>query len=358
MNASADARLGAAVHATLRYDATMGPRRWVDAHLDIAYLAICGRDVRAECASSDEGCVSLPALRRASVELAFATIFTEPGAAATAAGYGYPSSAELDAAEAAGIRQLDVYTSLERHGELSIVRAGADVNAQTPLPRIVILMEGADPIRSPEKAEWWFRKGVRIVGLTWAAGTRYAGGNSIGGPLTRLGEELIRAFDELGMVHDVSHLSDDAFDGLMEQARGPVIASHSNCRALLEPKQRHLRDDQIKAIADREGMIGLNLYSMFLAQGRRATIDDCVVHVNHIAAVMGHRRGVGLGSDMDGGFPPSDLPIGLDHPTTLNALADALRGSGWSDDEIEGFAWRNWHAFVGRALPMIALQQS
>ena len=295
-------------------------------------------------------------MRAANIDVTLATIFTEPGPAATGQGFGYPSSDDLDGAEAAGIRQLEVYKSLKRARELSIVRAGADVDGQSALPRIVILMEGADPIRSPERASWWFTKGLRVVGLTWAAGTRYAGGNSNGGPLTALGVELVHALDELGIVHDVSHLSDEAFEGLMEHARGPVIASHSNCRALLEPKQRHLRDDQIKAIADRGGVVGLNLYSAFLAKGRRATIHDCAAHVNHVAEVMGHRRGVGLGSDMDGGFPPGELPIGLDHPTKLEALAEALRDAGWSDDEVEGFAWRNWHAFLRRALPHIVLR--
>jgi membrane dipeptidase len=328
--------------------------RWIDAHLDLAYLAVCGRDLRCEVMASDAGCVSLPALRQAKIEIALGTIFTEPGAAATAQGFGYPSSDDLDTCESAGVRQLQIYQELERDGELRIVRSAAELGSDSAKPKIVILMEGADPIRSPEHVQWWLERGLRVAGLTWAAGTRYAGGNSNGGPLTSAGVDLIAAFDELGIVHDVSHLSDEAFDGLMQHARGPVIASHSNCRALLEPKQRHLRDDQIKAIAQHDGIVGLNLYSVFLAKGRRATIDDCVAHVNHVAEVMGHRRGVGLGSDMDGGFPPIELPLGLDHPMKLNALAEALRDSGWSDDEIEGFTWRNCDTFLRRALPQIA----
>jgi membrane dipeptidase len=134
----------------------------------------------------------------------------------------------------------------------------------------------------------------------------------------------------------------------MEHARGTIIASHSNCRALVENKQRHLRDDQIKAIGERGGVIGLNLYSHFLvppSEGgvrRRATIADCVRHVQHVAEVMGHRRGVALGSDADGGFGPKFLPQGADHPKKFNVLAEALRDAGWSDEEIAGFAHRNW----------------
>src|SRR5262249_11849773 len=149
-------------------------------------------------------------------------------------------------------------------------------NTQSASLKVVLLMEGADPIRSPDEVPLWFERGVRMVGLTWAMGTRYAGGNHVHGPLTPLGFDMIPALDEVGIIHDASHLADEAFDGLLARARGPIVASHSNCRALLENKQRHLRDDQIKAIGERGCIVGLNLYTSFLAVGRQATIDDCI----------------------------------------------------------------------------------
>ena len=159
------------------------------------------------------------------------------------------------------------------------------------------------------------------------------------------------ALDDAGIVHDVSHLSDEAFDGLLAGARGRIVATHSNCRALLTPAERHLRDDQIRAIDERGGIVGLNLFTRFLAEGRRATVADCVAHVEHVCSVMGHRRGVGLGSDMDGGFGPESLPEGLDHPARLGALAGALRDAGWTEDEVEGFRAGNWRRFLADALP-------
>src|SRR5262249_1797295 len=152
----------------------------------------------------------------------------------------------VEGAERAGMLQLETYEQWEREGEVSIVRNAGDLERETPLPRIVLLMEGADPIRSPERVRMWFERGLRIVGLTWATGTQHAGGNASAageGPVTGLGVEMIAALDEAGIIHDVSHLSDAAFDGLMKHARGGVIASHSNCRALVEDKQRHLRDE-------------------------------------------------------------------------------------------------------------------
>ena len=334
--------------------------KWVDGHLDLAYLAVNGRDLRADVADPQTGCVSLPALRTAGIEIALGTIFTEPGDASSTQPHMYDRN-DPSSAERAGLLQLEQYEQWERENDISIVRTRDDLNRDAPLPKIVILMEGADPIRLPDHARMWFERGLRIVGLTWATGTRYAGGNSSApapgsGPLTGLGIEMVAALDELGIIHDVSHLSDAAFDGLLRHARpeAPILASHSNCRALVEGKQRHLRDDQIKVIADRGGIIGLNLYSNFLFPrpgpgrpgGRRATIADCVAHLEHISRIAGNRSHVALGSDMDGGFGPEHLPVGLDHPRKLATLIDALREANWTEDEIEGFAHENWIRFL------------
>ena len=327
--------------------------RWIDGHLDLAYLALCGRDLRVACPDLAAGCVSLPALREAEVGLVLATIFTEPGVTDRSQLYGYGSSDDLDDAERAGRRQLVVYDRLEAQGEIGIVRSRGDLvePSKGPGPQAVLLMEGADPIRSPDDAERWFADGVRVVGLSWAAGTRYAGGNGNPGPLTAAGIELLGAMDDLGIVHDASHLSDDAFEGLFAHARGPIVATHSNCRALAGDSQRHLRDEQIAEIARRGGIVGLNLCGSFLVPGGRAAISDCVAHVERVCEIMGHRRGVGLGSDMDGGFSPGWLPAGLDHPRKLEALAEALRDAGWPDEDVEGFRHANWHRFLDQALP-------
>jgi membrane dipeptidase len=327
--------------------------RWIDGHLDLAYLALCGRDLRVPCPDPAAGCVSLPELREAGVGLVLGTVFTEPGVMDRSRPYGYPDSGDLDGAEAAGLRQLELYDRLETEGEIAIVRRRGDLGGRSGErgPRVVLLMEGADPIRSPHEAWRWFDGGVRVVGLAWAAGTRYAGGNRSPGPLTPPGIELVGVLDDLGIVHDVSHLSDEAFDGLLANTRGRIVATHSNCRALAGGSPRHLRDDQIAEIARRDGIVGLNLFGKFLVHRRQPAIGDCVAHIEHVCEIMGHRRGVGLGSDMDGGFLPADLPPGLDHPRKLGALAEALRDAGWSDDEVEGFCHDNWYSFLKRALP-------
>jgi len=330
------------------------PTRWSDGHLDLAYLAVNGRDITKPTPADLDACMSLPALREADVDLVFATIFTELNYAGEE-----PAEREsqvyerddADGAHRAGVAQLQVYEQLESAGELTIVRTADDLDGDAPLPRVVILMEGADPIRSPSEAPWWHDRGARIVGLTWAMGSRYSGGNATGGGLTDEGRELVAAFDELNIIHDLSHLSEQASFELLEQTTGPVIASHSNTRALSHTfGERNLSDAQIKAIAERNGVIGLNLFSRFLAHNRRATIDDCITHIEHICDVMGRRSGIALGSDMDGGFPASKLAEGVDHPSKLHALTDALRERGWNDNDLHGFAHDNWQRPLASAL--------
>lgn len=325
---------------------------WIDAHLDLAYLALAGRDLRVPCADPGLGCVSLPALREARAEIVFGTLYTSPRNDDNPCSY--PSSDDREAAWVAGQRQLAVYRDFQAGGEITIARCREDLARDTPLPRIVLLMEGADPIRDPGDVGRWFDDGVRIVGLTWAAGTRYAGGNASPGPLSALGRELVSALDEAGIVHDASHLADEAFDDLLGVATGPIVATHSNCRELVADDQRHLGDDQIRAIGDRGGVIGLNLFSRFLTRDGRATIATCIEHLQRISELMGHRRGVGLGSDADGGFSPRQMPKGLEHHRDLAALAEGLRDAGWSDQDIKGFCHGNWLRLLRKALPQTA----
>lgn len=316
---------------------------WIDGHLDLAYIALEGKDILADDPRpEDEYCVSLPTLRRGGIRLAFTTIFTEPGDGGPA---GYPSSDDREAAFEAGRRQLEVYERLEIDGRFSFVRSAKDLDAMsTEWLNGVLLMEGADPIRNPAEVAWWVDRGLRMVGLTWSSGTRYAGGNACENGLSVEGRDLVRALDEHGVIHDISHLSDRSFDDLFEVARGPIVATHSNARALLDGKsQRHLRDEQIRAIAERGGVIGLNLYGGFLNESNTdATLDDCLRHVEHVADVAGGRQFCVLGSDLDGGFGPKYLPRELDHPTKLHALADGLASRGWSDADVAGFMHGNW----------------
>ena len=363
-----------------------------DAHLDLAYLAVNRRNMleadplRAG-GPEQPAAVTLPALNDGRVRFALATIFTERD------GKGPEGYADEARAHAVGRAQLEVYLDWDERGLAANnlrkllqhafaggrVRAGMGVSEVVPtsleeaLPRALnegpgfqlgILMENADPIRSPGELGWWADRGVVAIGLAWAKSSRYATGNSedpattsVG--LTDLGRELVREMDRLGVVHDLSHLSDRATEDLLAATDKPVMASHSNCRAIIASGlgapanlQRHLRDETIREIARRGGVIGLNFLSNFLIPGasrdRRATIDEALAHVERICEITGSKKHVGIGSDMDGGISRERLPAGINLPRDMVVLAEALEKRNWSDQEIAGFCFGNWLEFWGR----------
>jgi len=335
--------------------------QWFDGHLDLACLALEGRDLMEPAHKAHGGprpvSVTFPSLEKGGVVRANATIFTAPDMEAS---FGYPSN-DPEAAHALGVRQLKFYKMWEQIGLLQIIRNSQDFDflPANPLQKrplqVVLLMEGADPIRTPEEVEWWYDQGLRIIGLSWNKGTRYAGGNGTTHPLTSLGKNCVQAIEKKGIIHDLSHLSDASAWELLDMTQGPVIASHSNARALMHGKnQRHLSDELIREINNRNGVIGINLFSRFLTKNfpnRRATIEETIQHIEHICEIMKRSDGIALGSDMDGGFGANFLPEGIDHPSDLGRLLQALMDRGWSRKELLGFAQCNWLTFMRKNLP-------
>lgn len=361
-----------------------------DAHLDLACLAVNGRAMHLpldqltpeQQQPFTPPAVTLPSLREGDVRFALATIFTEPDGDGPEA---YPAG-DAEAARRAGRAQLEAYLTWQDRSLIRIdlprlfrpdphtgeVRGGMGVGEPVPFPlekrlkpalagdalHSGILIENADPIAASDDVLWWKQRGVCAVGLAWSKPSRYAGGNLTTTGLTPAGRDLVQALDEHRIVHDLSHLSDAAADDLLSLTDRPVIATHSNCRALFSgpgrTNQRHLTDETIREIGRRRGVIGLNLFSRFLADGLddrgRASIDDCLLHIEHVCDLTGSRETVGLGSDMDGGFGADRLPQGINRPADLPRLTDALARAGWTKEEIEGFAWRNWARFWERWL--------
>lgn len=314
---------------------------WIDGHLDLAYIAMQCGDIRREPANGEDRCVSLPALRRGNVGVIAATIFVEMGSDASTKPWGYRDASDWDGANRAAELQMSYYETLENEGLVRIVRTREDLASDTQT-RLLILMEGADPIRDADDVARWHTRGVRMCGLTWALGSRFAGGNQSGGGLTSAGRDVVAAFDSLGILHDASHLSDAAFDDLVGATTRPIVASHSNSRALMGSNQRHIRDDQVCEITRRGGVVGLNLYGKFLAVDRPSTLNDALDHVQHIANLAQCDDVCVLGSDLDGGFGPASAPEGLRGPEHYGALTDALASRGWSAKACSKFAHQNW----------------
>ncbi len=340
---------------------------WFDAHLDLAYLAENGRDMHAslkDCRGRYQpASITLPSMIEGKVTRCLGTVFTEaidPTKPESETGaFTYPFG-DADAAYRAGMRQLLLYRAWRDANVISRIplRGQSETPSDAPI-RLGVLVECADPITTPDELEQWVDLGVVAIGMAWWHQSRYAGGNGTdhtkpGNGLTDLGRELVKRMDELGVVHDLSHLSQRAVDELLTATDAVVMASHSNCRALMgdpdsKPNQRHLTDETIKEIARRGGVIGLNLLGDFitpgLPKGQRAPIADCVKHIEHICSLVGSTNHIGLGSDMDGGFGADGLPEGINTPNDLRLITDALIAMGWSDDDIANFTHANWERY-------------
>ncbi|WP_312060108.1 dipeptidase [Anaerotignum sp.] len=166
----------------------------------------------------------------------------------------------------------------------------------------LLALEGGEALEGEISAiHTYYRLGVRSITLTWNHRNRLADGvaeeESRGG-LTRFGRQVIEEMEELGMLVDVSHLSEAGFSDVIKFAKNPFIASHSNARAICDVP-RNLKDNQLLKIAEKGGVVGLNLYSPFLVKYGQGGIDDILNHIQHMLSVMGEDF-ISLGTDFDG----------------------------------------------------------
>ena len=329
----------------------------VDAHLDLAYNALHGREVLLPAAQQTPGnvaedgipSVGLPDLRRGSVGLICATIFCEPD---DGKGRGYRTA---DQANAEARRHIEWYHQQFAAGQMKLVRNASDLpSAPAQAISTLILMEGADPLRNEADVEWFHQLGVRIVGLAWKR-TRHAGGTGAPGALTDEGRRMVRLLDQFGIIHDASHLAEESFWNLMELTNRPVMASHSNCRSF-NPTDRQLSDDMIHAITQRGGVVGINFYDKFLVppeefRKRKANLHDILRHMKHICEIAGDAAHVAIGTDMDGGFGREEIPHEIPSAGELPRLADFLGNHGFAAHEVAGIMGGNWLRFFRENLP-------
>lgn len=354
----------------------------VDGHLDIAFNHACWKrdprrsalDIRREeGADADRRMrgrcmVGLPELQRGRVGVVFGTIFLprrkdwEPLGGDLALAY---ETAEQ--AHRLGGSQLDLYHRLHEEGrgfrlvltrtDLDEVVSSWDGGAVGDVG-IVVLMEGADPIQRPEEAEEWYERGVRLVGLSWRS-TRYAGGTGEPGPLTPAGRGLVPRLAEAGLVLDLSHASEESFFESLDLSDGPIVASHSNPRAVCEG-DRQLTDEMIRRISARAGVIGIVPFNMMLQAGWRDAgkpeipLSRVAEAIEHVVQVTGGVEFVAIGSDLDGGFGAEAAPRGLDTIADLPRIADELADRDFDDDGIHAVLGGNWLRFLRRTLPETA----
>jgi membrane dipeptidase len=359
----------------------------VDAHLDMSYHAMyTGRDlrqtvqtIRALKKRSDKNVqTSFPDMKAAGVAIVFGTIFTEnadPGwgqafLANAAARSVIPIKTYHNAQEAReqAIEHLEIYQRWQDQGLLHLITSQASLKEHLEAWQhdkvlgVVLLMEGADPILDPDDLAWWFGQGLRIVGLCWGR-SRYAGGTGVPGGLTPIGRELLSHIKQLKVIHDISHLDEQAFWEALELGHHRIISSHSNARALLLPPDnteseiplnRHLSDAMIRALGEQDAVLGINLLNSFLdprvssleTRGIRVSIHDQVKRqLEHMASLVGWQR-LGIGSDTDAGAGREETPEELDTIHDWIKLGEVV-----PLEARAGFLGGNWLRLLSQALP-------
>lgn len=349
----------------------------VDAHLDIAYNALnFGRSPllslaqlrqhEAEDNTKGLATVTFPELQKAKVGLIFATLYVSPATSPFPSLHDkvvYHNSAQ---AHQQAMAQLDFYHRLADENEtvrlvfnqLDLQDVIKSQGTKRPLLGLVILMEGADPIRHPAELELWYERGLRLIGPAWDD-TRYAAGawrDSRKG-LSRAGYHLLEVMAHYNMILDLTHMSEKGTLQSLDRYPGPIVATHSNVRHLV-PGERQLSDKQIRRIGERGGVIGVVLFNAFLKAGysktsqkAEVTLEHVIAHIDHICQCLGDANHIGIGSDFDGGFGTENIPAELASCADLPLIAGRLLNRGYSNEDVDNIMGKNWLTLLQQVLP-------
>ena len=196
----------------------------------------------------------------------------------------------------------------------------------------------------PELLESMSLAGFRISTLGWNESNPLTGSNQTGGGLTELGKAYVRQAQSLGILVDVSHISDEGFWDIMKITQAPVIASHSNSRALCN-HSRNLTDDMFRAIRDSGGVAGINQFADFL--GQKPTLDTVCDHIFHFMELDPEGKHIALGGDLDG---CEALAEGFEGVQSYDALADRLIARGLDAATVQNIYWNNALGVMATAL--------
>lgn len=217
----------------------------------------------------------------------------------------------------------------------------------------LLTVEGGSAIKgSKEVLRDFYHAGVRVFGLAWLS-NELAKSNRVGTDeedtgLTDLGREIVAEGNELGMIFDVSHLSDKSFWDLAQISKKPMIASHSNFRSLC-PHSRNLTDDMARFIVEHDGMIGLNMYPEFIDKEKdKQTVDRFFDHLDYCIDKFGSDN-IGFGGDVDGTSGEYPSPI-TEERSIHDQFVEAMIMRGYSENIIEKFTSRNYLNFFKKYL--------
>ncbi len=250
-------------------------------------------------------------------------------------------------------KYIDLFSAIEArsNGKLKFCRSYSDIDQAFSDSTLAALLhfEGAEPIAEDlSDLQYWYDRGLRSLGICWSRqnvfgrGVGFGFGNSSdNGPgLSAAGKELVRQCNHLGIMLDVSHLNAKGLADTLNISTDPVVISHGCCWELCS-SPRNYTDDQIKAVADSGGLIGVNFYVGFLRSDGKddpnTSLSEIVRHIDRIVNLVGIDH-VALGSDFDG----ARIPVELQNAAGLQKIIKLLSQSGYSQSEIKKIASKNW----------------
>lgn len=354
----------------------------LDSHCDTPSHLLRLRDLSKD---NERGHVDFPKLKRGGVDGAFFALYT-------------PASLSIEDSNALANKMLAaVLSSVESNSSVAAIATSpseALLNKEKGLFSVMIGMENGNPIgNSLDELESFFNRGVRYMTLC------HSGNNLICDScatkekrwhgVSTFGREVIARMNELGMMVDVSHISDESFWDVLNYSKKPVVATHSCCRALAD-HPRNLTDQMIKALVERGGIIQINFYPPFLSSDfarsteyqnlseisdeleqdfkkepsndlyresyyksldeisklSRPSYTKIVDHIDHVVSLVGVDN-VGLGSDFDG---IDCTPEGLDDISFYPLIFDELSRRGYSNTDIEKIAGKNFLTFWDKVI--------
>ena len=282
---------------------------------------------------SSKGHVDLPRLLESGVDLQIFAVYIQP-------------EYKIERALHRALQVFDrFYKELHDHEDkMMLFTKVSDVREAEKQGKIAAMLsiEGGEAVEADLGIlRMLYKLGLRAMTLTWNERNQIADGAGEGrtkGGLTNFGVELVKEMNNLGMVVDVSHLNDAGFFDVIETTTKPIIASHSNCRAVCNHR-RNLTDDMIKILADNGGVMGMNFAPSFVDENKEnATLERVLDHVDHIVKVASVDN-VGLGSDFDG---IETTPKGLEDVTRMPYLTEGLLKRGYKEDDIRKVLGENF----------------
>ncbi|MBN8790264.1 MAG: membrane dipeptidase [Terrimonas sp.] len=352
----------------------------IDAHLDLSMNALeWNRDLKRTAADirareknltdkpdRGKGTVSLPELRKGKIGLVVATQIARFVAEdSTLPGWHSPEQAW---AQTQG--QLAWYKAMETEGEMIQIRNIDQLEHHIQLWNnntlpdenkpvgFILSLEGADSLVHLSYLEKAWENGLRALGPAHYGPGRYSPGTGMEGPLTHAGIDLLKKMEELNIILDITHLTDEAFTQAVDVFKGHIWASHHNCRAMV-PHQRQLTDEQIKILIERDAVIGGVLDTWMLMPGwirgkhnpkeENITLDTLIDHYDHICQMAGNSNHIAIGSDLDGMFGLEQSPCDIDTIADLQQLKGLLTKRGYAQSDIENIFHGNWLRFLRKA---------